>query len=306
MDEVNFTITQTDEGTRLDIFAAHALDASRNHIQRLIEDGNIRVNLLHVPKRYIVKTNDIITCAIPQPENYEVKPESISLDIVYEDSDLIVINKPQGMVVHPAPGHLSGTLVNGLLHHCQDLSGVNGVLRPGIVHRLDKDTSGLIVVGKHDKSHHGLAAQLAQRTMGRIYNAVACGVIQPNNLLIDKNIGRHPIDRKKMAPLPSDKGKKAITHIKVLERYHTHTLVEARLETGRTHQIRVHLTHIGHPILGDPIYGNNKGDKQILHAKSLQFIHPITEAEMQFDTDLPLYFIEAIEALRGAQNGVRV
>jgi len=297
MDEVNFAITQADEGTRLDVFAAQALDSSRSHIQRHIEEGYIRVNLLHVPKRYIVKAGDIITCALPQPEAYEAKPEPIPLNIVYEDGDIIIINKPQGMVVHPAPGHLSGTLVNGLLHHCQDLSGVNGILRPGIVHRLDKDTSGLIVVAKHDKAHHGLASQLAQRTVGRIYNAVTRGVIQSDKIVIDKNIGRHPIDRKKMAPLPSGKGKEAITHITVLERYKKHTLVEARLETGRTHQIRVHLAHIGHPVLGDPIYGVGKGDKQILHAKSLRFIHPVTETEMQFDTDLPSYFMETLESI---------
>ena len=302
MDEVSFTITPADEGARLDVFTAQTLGLSRNHVQRHIEEGYIRVNLLHVPKRYIVKTGDTITCLIPQPEVYEAKPEPISLNIVYEDKDLIVINKPQGMVVHPAPGHLTGTLVNGLLYHCQDLSGVNGVLRPGIVHRLDKDTSGLLVAAKHDKAHHGLAVQLAQRTMGRIYNAVTRGVIQQNKLIIDSNIGRHPTDRKKMAPLPFGKGKEAITHITVLKRYKAHTLVEAQLETGRTHQIRVHLAHIGHPVLGDPVYGNSKGNRQILHAKGLRFIHPITEEEMQFDTDLPIYFIEALEGLEGLEG----
>jgi len=298
MDEINFKASPEDEGLRLDVFAAQALDLSRSHIQRHIEDGHIRVNLLHVPKRYTIKAEDIVTCLIPAPEIYEAKPEPIPLDIIYEDGDIIVINKPQGMVVHPAPGHLSGTLVNGLLYHCHDLSGVNGVLRPGIVHRLDKDTSGLIAIAKHDKAHHGLASQLAARTMGRTYHAIVCGVIQQTNMTIEKNIGRHPIDRKKMSILPSDKGKIAITHITVLERYKSHTLVEAQLETGRTHQIRVHLTHLGHPVLEDPIYGNPKGNGQILHAKSLQFTHPITEEQICLNTDLPLYFTSALHRLK--------
>ena len=301
MDEINFETAVADEGTRLDVFASRALDKSRSCIQRHIEDGHIRVNLLQVPKRYTVRAGDIITCAIPRPEVYKAAPEPIPLDIAYEDSDIIVINKPQDMVVHPAPGHFSCTLVNGLLHHCKDLSGVNGVLRPGIVHRLDKDTSGLIAVAKNDRAHHGLAAQLANRTMGRIYHTIVRGVVQQDRLTIDKNIGRHPVDRKKMTVLPTGKGKTAITHITVLERLKSkkHTLVEAKLETGRTHQIRVHLSYLGYPVLGDPVYGTKdvKFKGQLLHAKSLHLIHPVTGEEMYFDTQLPLYFTEILNVL---------
>ena len=292
MNETSFDIGKTNEGTRLDVFVAKALGLSRNHAQQHIEQGRVKVNLKHAPKRHSLKAGDVVVCTIPQPEVYEVKPEPITLDIVYEDKDVIIINKPQGMVVHPAPGHFGGTLVNGLLYHCKDLSGVSGILRPGIVHRLDKDTSGLIAVAKHDKAHHGLSDQLACRTMHRVYNAVTKGIVQQNHLSINKNIGRHPVDRKKMAILPPGKGKIAVTHIKVLERYKAHTLVEAVLETGRTHQIRVHLAYVGHPVLGDSVYGlNKKGTGQLLHAKCLRFIHPITGEEMSFEVPLPPYFM---------------
>ena len=290
-------VTVSDEGARLDVFVASFYNLSRSNVQKHIEAGHIQVNLSHVPKRYIVKAGDIITCLIPKPEVCEAKPEAIPLNIVYEDKDLIVINKPQNMVVHPAPGHFSGTLVNGLLYHCVDLSGVNGVLRPGIVHRLDKDTSGLIVAAKNDRAHHGLAAQLADRSMSRIYHAVARGVIKQDKMTIDTNIGRHPTDRKKMAVLPRGKGREAITHITVLERYDAYTLAEAKLETGRTHQIRVHLAYIAHPVLGDPVYGpkDAKASGQLLHSKSLKFIHPVIGEEMYFDSPLPDYFLRAIE-----------
>jgi len=287
-----------DEGKRLDIVAAESLGLSRSAVQKHIEAGHVRVNFQHMPKRYVLKAGDIVTCDIPEPEIYKAGPEPIPLDIVYEDGDVIVINKPQGMVVHPAPGHFCGTLVNALLYHCGDLSGVNGVLRPGIVHRLDKDTSGLIAVAKHDKAHRGLAAQLAEHTMGRIYNAVVRGVMKPDALTVDKNIGRHSADRKKMAVLPFGKGKTAVTHIKVMERFKAHTLIEARLETGRTHQIRVHLAHVGYPVFKDPLYGakDPKTKGQMLHAKSLHFIHPMTGEKMSFDSPLPSYFTVFIEA----------
>ena len=278
-------------GARLDVFTAEQLGLSRNSVQKHIEEGHIQVNLQYVPKRYKLRAGDVITCNIPEPEIYEAMPEDIPLDIVYEDGDLIVINKAQGMVVHPAPGHISGTLVNALLHHCKDLSGVNGVMRPGIVHRLDKDTSGLIVVAKHDKAHHGLAAQLADRSMSRIYNAVVCGLVQADKLTINKNIGRHHIDRKKMAVQAIGKGKTAITHVRVLERGKGCSLIEAKLETGRTHQIRVHLAYVGHPVMGDAVYGRGGsfGNKtgQILHARCLRFVHPVTGVGMVFDTELP-------------------
>ena len=303
MDGIDFVAGAADEGTRLDVFTAQSLNLSRSHVQAYIEEGRVQVNLCPVPKSYKVKSGDVITCVIPQPELYEAVPEDIPLDVVYEDGDLIVVNKAQGMVVHPAPGHLKGTLVNALLHHCRDLSGVNGVLRPGIVHRLDKDTSGLIVVAKHDKAHHGLAAQLAMRTMGRVYYALVHGLVEADKLRIEKNIGRHPADRKKMTVLPSGKGKTAITHFAVIKRFKAHTLLEARLETGRTHQIRVHLEYIGHPVFCDPVYGpKNKNIKdaitssrQLLHAKSLNLTHPITGEAMHFDSALPQHFIEAID-----------
>ena len=329
IEATSFEVTIKEAGLRLDIFAAEALNLSRSNIQRHIEEGHVQVNLLHVPKRYVVRPGDIITCAIPEPVIYDALPEPIPLDIAYEDSDIIVINKPQNMVVHPAPGHFTGTLVNALLYHCRDLSGVNGVLRPGIVHRLDKDTSGLIVVAKNDTAHHGLASQLADRTMGRFYWGLVHGIMEKDALTINKNIGRHPVDRKKMAVLSGEKGKTAITHITVLERYKVSvctqspctlspctlppctlppctlppcTLVEAKLETGRTHQIRVHMAHIGHPILNDPVYGPKAKPQpnatgQFLHAKSLQLIHPVTGKNMHFETDLPQYFQNPLNTL---------
>ena len=278
------------EGMRLDVFASLILDLSRSACQKLIADGHIKVNDKMPTKKYNVIQGDVVICKIPQPEEYQVLPEDIPLDIVYEDSDIIVINKPQNMVVHPAPGNYSGTLVNALMHHCSDLSGVNGVLRPGIVHRLDKDTSGLIVVAKHDKAHNGLAAQLAERKCKRIYYAIVKGVLTKDSMTIKTNIGRHSKDRKKMAVVPAGKGKEAITHIQVLERFKSSTLVEAKLETGRTHQIRVHMLHIGHPVLGDPVYSPVKDGRQFLHAKILGFDHPITGEGMCFETKLPGYF----------------
>lgn len=289
MNNTNFVAEVSDAGIRLDVYAAGVLNLSRSNIQRHIGEGFIRVNQNHVPKRYTIQAGDVITCAIPPPEEYQAAAEDIPLDIVYEDQDLIVINKPQNMVVHPAPGNYSGTLVNALLHHCRDLSGVNGVLRPGIVHRLDKDTSGLLVVAKSDRAHHGLAAQLAERTMGRIYNAIVHGVVKEDTFTVNKNIGRHPIDRKKMAVLPVGKGRTAVTHFKVIERYKSRSLVEAKLETGRTHQIRVHSAYLGHPVVGDLLYGpkNDKVSGQQLHAKSLFFVHPITGENMHFDSEMP-------------------
>jgi len=295
--ESTFEITELEAGQRLDLFAANVLEMTRNQAQRHIEQKNIRVNHKTAPKRYILKPGDFIGCDIPPPESYEVHPEDISLDVVYEDEDIIVINKPQGMVVHPAPGHISGTLVNALLYHCKDLSGINGIMRPGIVHRLDKDTSGLIVAAKNDHAHQGLAEQLANRTMGRIYNAIVRGVISQETFTIDCAIGRHHLARKKMAI--HNKGRTAITHIKVLERYHKHTLIEARLETGRTHQIRVHMAHIGYPLLGDKVYGSASTNLigQVLHAKSIMLIHPSTGKEMCFDSVLPDYFVAASAVL---------
>ncbi|MCL1988447.1 MAG: RluA family pseudouridine synthase [Firmicutes bacterium] len=287
---------QSDFGKRLDVLLASKLNLSRSNVQKHITAGDVLVNLQKSTNRYLVKLNDIITCTIPPPEIYNAVAEPIPLDIIYEDFDIIIINKAQGMVVHPAAGHYSGTLVNALLHHCKDLSGVNGVMRPGIVHRLDKETSGLIAVAKHDKAHHGLATQLANRTMGRTYWAVVHGIISQENFTISQNIARHPTNRKKMAvvnPKNSHKnpGKEAITQITVLNRAKNCTLLKAKLQTGRTHQIRVHLAHIGHPVLGDIIYGNSaKSPVQLLHAKILELVHPITGEQMKFEISLPSGF----------------
>jgi len=283
---------------RLDVYVAAEYGLSRSRAARYIEEGNVTVNGKVAVKRYCLRAEDIVNVVIPEPELYEVLAEEILLDIVYEDIDIIVVNKPRNMVVHPAPGHFSGTLVNALLYHCKDLSGVGGVLRPGIVHRLDKDTSGLIVVAKNDKAHQGLSEQLADRSCQRIYWAIVRGRVGKDSFTIDKHIGRHHKDRKKMAVVDDlDKsGRTAITHITVLGRSHTntpaHSLIEARLETGRTHQIRVHMAHIGHPVLGDPVYGqaSSKIEGQVLHAKELQFKHPITREDMRFNIELPDYF----------------
>lgn len=285
----DFLISSDNEGVRLDIYMAKELDLTRSRVQSCIDDGFITVNSQKKPKRYEIKAGDVISCNIPMPEVYRALPEAMELDIVYEDKDVIIINKPQGLVVHPAPGHLSGTLVNGLLHHCKDLSGVNGVLRPGIVHRLDKDTSGLIAVAKHDKAHNGLAEQLASRTMKRVYYGLVYGLVKQDEFTVNRNIGRHWSDRKKMAVLQDGKGKTAVTHIKVLERYTKTTLIEASLETGRTHQIRVHMAYAGYPIVEDPVYGRDKdkGKGQLLHSKKLSFIHPILGEKMSFEVELP-------------------
>ncbi|MCL1999286.1 MAG: RluA family pseudouridine synthase [Turicibacter sp.] len=280
---------------RLDVFAADILRLSRNNVQNHIQSGNILVNGLCVQKRYLLKAGDTIICNIPEPEPYRADPEDIPLEIVYEDSDIIVINKRQGMVVHPAPGNYTGTLVNALLHYCDDLSGVNGIMRPGIVHRLDKHTSGLIIVAKNDFAHHNLSEQLQTHSIQRTYYAIVCGVIKRDELEINLSIGRHSVDRKKMAV--SDRGKSAITLVSVLRRYKAHSLLKVNLKTGRTHQIRVHLAHMGYPILNDPIYNHRGGEAQILHAKSLSFCHPRTLQQTTLNTPLPPYFIDVLRKI---------
>ncbi|MCL2355736.1 MAG: RluA family pseudouridine synthase [Defluviitaleaceae bacterium] len=263
--------------------------------------GNFFKNSSEVlTKNYRVKSGDVIICKIPAPVSLEASAENIPLEIVYEDADLLVIDKPRGLVVHPGAGHLTGTLVNALLFHCE-LSGIGGVLRPGIVHRLDKDTSGLMVVAKNDAAHLALSAQLERREMGREYAALCTGVLKKDRLRIDLPIGRHPRDRKKMAVIvaPGARAREAATNIEVLERFKNHTLVAARLETGRTHQIRVHMAHIGHPVSGDATYGSSRGaDGQILHARKIKFIHPTTGAEKEFSSPLPEYFNEALRRVK--------
>ena len=275
-------------------------DLSRSYIQKLIGEGHITVNRILAKNKYLVKEGDVIDVTLPEAKLLSTKPENIPLEIIYEDKHLLVVNKPQDMVVHPGSGNDSGTLVNALLYHCKgNLSSINGVIRPGIVHRIDKDTSGLLVVAKDDITHQGLASQLAAHTMLRSYEAVTTGLIFDDRLKIDAPIGRHPQQRLKMAV--NLNGKNAITHIRVIKRFDNHTYIEASLETGRTHQIRVHLAYINHPILGDERYGgfqksfNTKG--QVLHARSLGFVHPISKEALFFEAPLPDSFISVLQQL---------
>ncbi|WP_196595294.1 RluA family pseudouridine synthase [Pectinatus frisingensis] len=281
------------DGQRLDLFVAAQLDKlSRSNIQKLIATGNVSVNGKNVKANHRIKYSDLIRVSIPAPQPLTIKPENIPLNILYEDSDIIVINKCRGMIVHPAPGVYSGTLVNALLYHCHDLSGINGIIRPGIVHRLDKDTSGVMVAAKTDAAHLSLAKQISSKTATRCYLAIVNGNISEAAGQINGNIGRHPVDRKKMAVL-IDKGKPATTLFKTLEHFRQYTLVKCRLLTGRTHQIRVHMAHIGHPLLGDPTYSKCKKplDKlimgQALHSYTLQLHHPVTGREMLFTAPIP-------------------
>lgn len=289
------------EELRLDVFLSKVYeDKSRNHFQNLIEQEKILVNNKPCKSKYKVKIDDEIILEDFEPKLLKVTPQDIPLNIVYEDKDIIVINKPQGMVVHPAPGSYDGTLVNALLYHCKDLSSINGVIRPGIVHRIDKDTSGILVVAKNDFSHNILAEQLQQHTMKRTYIALCEGLLNQNQITINKPIGRNPKNRLKMGIVST--GKEAITHITVKDRYKNNTLVYCNLETGRTHQIRVHMASIGYPLVGDPLYGfkkqkfNLKG--QVLHAAILGFVHPRTKEYMEFSSELPGYFDELLNKLK--------
>ncbi len=288
---------------RLDVFLTTAQPAlTRSTAQRLIEEGIALVNGKAAKAGLKLKQDDVVEVVIPEPRELEVLPEDIPLDIFYEDSDLIVVNKPQGMVVHPSHGHYNGTLVNALLYHCKgQLSDINGVLRPGIVHRIDKDTSGLLVAAKNMEAHLSLAAQLAKHSMTRRYLAVVYNGFKETSGTIDLPIGRAITDRKKMAVNPRN-GKRAVTHYTVLEQLGRFTLIEARLETGRTHQIRVHMTHIGNPLLGDTTYGTQKNTYdlkgQALHAKTLGFIHPTSKEYLEFNAEPPQYFVELLEELR--------
>lgn len=282
---------------RLDVFLSKVYeDKSRNHFQNLIEEDKVLVNGKPCKSKYKVKIGDEIILEDFEPKLLEVTPQNIPLDVVYEDKDIIVVNKPQDMVVHPAPGSYDGTLVNALLYHCKDLSSINGVIRPGIVHRIDKDTSGILVVAKNDFSHNILAEQLQKHSMRRTYIALCEGILNEDEITVNKPIGRNPKNRLKMGVVST--GKEAITHITVKERYKNNTLVYCNLETGRTHQIRVHMASIGHPLVGDPLYGfkkqkfNLKG--QVLHAAILGFIHPRTKEYMEFSSELPDYFNELL------------
>ncbi len=280
----------------------HIEDLSRSYVQKIIQDGLVKANDKVVKSNYKVNMNDVIIVEIPEPEKLEVEAENIPIDIVYEDDDLLLVNKPQGMVVHPAPGNYTGTLVNALMFHCGDnLSAINGVIRPGIVHRIDKDTSGLLIVAKNNNAHVKLAEQIKEHSVTRKYIALVYSNIKEDKGTIDLPIGRHPIDRKKMT-VTSKNSRNAVTHFKVLERFNQYTYIECKLETGRTHQIRVHMNHIGHPIVADPVYGRKK-DKfklngQVLHAKLLGFVHPRTCEYMEFEVEPPAYFEKVLNTLR--------
>ncbi|BEP29480.1 RluA family pseudouridine synthase [Helicovermis profundi] len=308
IDQFEFIIDTENEGKRLDVFLTKILDGySRNYIQKLIKDGYINVNSKVVTtKKYAIKENDTVEIFIPKPVNLDVEAEDIFVEIVYEDDDVIIVNKPQGMVVHPAPGNYSGTLVNALLFHAKSLSNINGVVRPGIVHRIDKDTSGLLMIAKNNKSHNSLAAQLKDHSSTRKYIAIVHGNIVEDQGTIDKPIARNPKNRLKMAVVEG--GRESVTHYKVLKRYQTFTLVECQLETGRTHQIRVHMSYINHPLLGDNLYGPKnskiKYSGQALHAKTLGFVHPTTNKYIEFNSELPEYFVELIKKIE-AINKIR-
>lgn len=288
-----------DKISRVDKYLMEVLDISRSKIQRMIDSGNIRVEDNLVKSSYILKIGDNIIVNEDYSEEVDIVPENIELDIVYEDEYLLVVNKPSGMVVHPAAGNFSGTLVNGLMYHCNDnLSNVNGSIRPGIVHRIDKDTSGLLVVAKNDEVHNDLARQISEKSVVRKYVALVNGVILEDTATIDAPIGRDSNDRKKMC-VTDVNAKDAVTHLRVIERYKDATLILCKLETGRTHQIRVHLSYIGHSVVNDPVYGKRKMDDkdfgQMLHAKTLGFVHPITKEYLEFNADVPDKFKEILD-----------
>lgn len=294
-----------DGNIRLDVFVALSSNISRSRAAALIKSGNVTINGEKADKSSKLSLNDIVGVDIPEAQPYSVKPQDIPLDIVYEDEDLLVVNKPKGMVVHPAAGNYENTLVNAVLYHCGDsLSGIGGVLRPGILHRIDKDTSGLLLVAKNDDAHNVLASQIKEHSLTREYEAVVYGNIKSDDGVVDAPIGRHPVKRKQMA-VTNRNSKSAVTHYKVLERFGGFTHIRCRLETGRTHQIRVHMSYIGHPLAGDPVYGPKKVIKslngQCLHARKLGFIHPRTGKYLEFQSDLPDYFISFLEVCR--KNG---
>ena len=295
-------ITADTAGIRIDVFLSEKLpEVSRSGAQKLIESGLVTFKGKPVRKNHRTEPGQVFTVTLPEPEPTDAVPEDIPLDIVYEDGDVVVVNKPRGMVVHPAPGHFSGTLVNALLYHCGDsLSGIGGALRPGIVHRIDKDTSGLIIVAKNDIAHKCLSEQLSDRSLSRVYEAVVCGNLREDTGRIDAPIGRHPTDRKRMT-VTEKNSRPAATRYEVIARYNGYTHVRCILETGRTHQIRVHMAYIGHPVLGDLVYGRKKPEKglsgQCLHAKKIKFIHPTKKVPMEFETELPDYFKDVLRRL---------
>ena len=309
--KITLSVTETDVGKRIDAFVSESSDITRSAAARLIEEDAITVSGRTVAKNYKLRVGDTVDVLVPEPAPAEAQPEDIPLDVVFEDGDIIVINKPCGMVVHPAAGNEDGTLVNALLHHCAgSLSGIGGVVRPGIVHRIDKDTSGLLVAAKNDAAHQSLADQLKTHDVGRVYYALVIGNLREDRGTVNAPIGRNPRDRKKMAVLSSGDGaaREAVTHYEVLERFRGYCLVRCELETGRTHQIRVHMAHLGHPLVGDVTYGGGKTkfeaanksliSGQCLHAKELKLTHPTTGEHMHFYSELPREMETLIEKMR--------
>ena len=303
--ELQYEVTAEEDGLRLDQYiSGRCMDLSRSYIQKLIKESRVTINKnIQTKTKTAVQESDIVNVFLPDPKELEIKPQDIPLDILYEDNDVLVVNKPKGMVVHPAPGHYEDTLVNAVLYHCRDnLSGINGVLRPGIVHRIDKDTTGALIVCKNDKAHQKIADQLRAHTITRSYRAIVYNNFSEDEGMINAPIGRHPTNRKKRM-VTEKNSKEAITHYKVLDHLnHKFNYIECRLETGRTHQIRVHMSHIGHPLLGDEVYGpvNSKFKNlqgQTLHAATLGFIHPTTEEYMEFSAPLPDYFEKLLKTL---------
>lgn len=302
MEYFSFQISEELEEERIDKCISMLIDSlSRSFIQKMIKEEKVSVNGKPVKGSYRVKTDDEVTFELPESVEPDIEPEDIPLDVLYEDKDVIVVNKPKGMVVHPAAGHYSGTLVNALMHHCgNDLSGINGVMRPGIVHRIDMDTTGSIIICKNDNAHNSIAEQLKEHSINRRYHAICYGVLKEDQGTIDQPIGRHPVERKKMA-INAKNGKEAVTHYRVLKRFSGYTYIECVLETGRTHQIRVHMASIGHPLLGDEVYSNRKSpfklQGQTLHAKILGFKHPSTGEYVEADAPLPEYFQHLLDIL---------
>ena len=300
-----YIVSQEEKGKRLDTYIPSVdTDITRTSAQRLIEDGNILVNGKNAKVSYKIQENDKISVEIPEPKQIELKAQDIPIEIIYEDSDIIVVNKPKGMVVHPANGNPDGTLVNAIMAICKDsLSGIGGEIRPGIVHRIDKDTSGLLIVAKNDNAHVKMSEQIKNHEVKKTYIALVRGIFKENEATIDMPIGRSTSDRKKMAV--NKNGKNAITHIKVLKRFDKYTLLKVNIETGRTHQIRVHLSHIGYPIVGDYTYSNGKNEfdvvGQCLHAQKLEFKHPITQKDMCLEAELPQYFKDILDKLKNRE-----
>lgn len=302
MQEEQFIINQEENGMRIDVFLSKKMDnVSRSYIQKLIKEKEISVNGMAVKANYKVSANDIVQLTIPDLSEPDILPENIPLDILYEDTDILIVNKPKGMVVHPSPSHYTGTLVNALMYYCKDdLSGINGVMRPGIVHRIDMDTTGSLLVCKNDFAHQKLAEDLKVHNIKRIYHAIVHGVIKEDEGTVEGPIGRHPIDRKKMS-INYKNGKPAVTHYRVLKRFSNYTYIECQLETGRTHQIRVHMASIHHALVGDTVYGPAKSpfhlQGQTLHAKILGIHHPRTNEYLEIDAPLPEYFTDLLQKL---------